>query len=521
MDISSAITSAQEAAMSFAKEMASIINAAAAETVGIDVMWFRAKPDKRSQDVIFQSYTLYGVEDCPLTFKAVYTDTGYDDAAITYNIMGLEYSVPLTLEIAIQTWYDATASDGTLPQRGDIVFIPLSNKLVEVVSMTPVKAIGAQITSFKVNCSIYKPTRSRLVGDNLKTSIEANTENLYSRFGKEIEDTLKNVVDNNQLDMYNSTTKDKHKVVTRTTTDDNLVSNKIIRNIISKDLIFDGHIVARTYYDMETNASPVVTYKKLDELNNTSERCYSCWISTKETDTYKNIKKLSTDVVGNNIPTGTYIYIDDFNGKKLENGTPVVIERGNIVICGVVDSNERYRIKVHPNIIKGLTKHINNWTNLTGYIIRQDNIINLLTGVSSDGKFSIDLKANNYVSFNFNGNEVLVQLSTKLRLNKWYGLVINFGENISVDLFEGDPTLKNLCSVSSIKNKYTLTGEYQYSINSSSCNMTNIRLYDCYNNELDKQIIDLVSYNTPYNSHAIINDSVDTPLNKEYIAEQR
>ena len=39
--------------------------------------------------------------------------------------------------------------------------------------------------------------------------------------------------------------------------------------------------------------------------------------------------------------------------------------------------------------------------------------------------------------------------------------------------------------------------------------------------ELDKQITDLVSYNTPYNSHAIINDTVDTPLNKEYIGEQR
>ena len=160
--------SAQEAAINFANSIANMINAAAAETAGIDVLWFRATPDKRSQDVVFQSYTLYGVNDCPLEFKAVYTDTGYDDAAITYNIMGLEYSVPLTLEIAVQTWKTATSDDGTIPQRGDIVFIPTSRKLVEVVSMTPIKAIGAQLTSYKVNCSVYKPTRSRLVGENLK-----------------------------------------------------------------------------------------------------------------------------------------------------------------------------------------------------------------------------------------------------------------------------------------------------------------------------------------------------------------
>ena len=205
--------SLQEAAIQYAKSMALNINAAAAEVAGVEVMWFRAKPDKRSQDVIFQSYTLYGVEDCPLRFKAMYSDTGYDDAAITYNIMGLEYAIPLTLEIALKTWTTATEEDGSLPQRGDVVFIPLSNKLVEVVSMTPVKAIGAQITSYKVNCSIYKPTRSRLVGENLKESIAANTENLYSRFGEDIKNVIDNVVDDKQLSMFNSTSKDKYKEV--------------------------------------------------------------------------------------------------------------------------------------------------------------------------------------------------------------------------------------------------------------------------------------------------------------------
>ena len=63
--------------------------------------------------------------------------------------------------------------------------------------------------------------------------------------------------------------------------------------------------------------------------------------------------------------------------------------------------------------------------------------------------------------------------------------------------------------------------EMTYTLESSESYITNIRLYNVSNNELDKQITDLVSYNTPYNSHAIINDTVDTPLNKEYIGEQR
>ena len=513
--------SLQESAIQYAKSMALNINAAAAEVAGVEVLWFRAKPDKRSQDVIFQSYTLYGVEDCPLKFKAVYSDTGYDDAAITYNIMGLEYAIPLTLEIALKTWTTVTEEDGSLPQRGDVVFIPISNKLVEVVSMTPVKAIGAQITSYKVNCSIYKPTRSRLVGENLKESIETNTENLYSRFGEDIKNVIDNVVDDKQLSMFNSTSKDKHKEVKTEVTADSLITDKRIRNIISQDLTFDGHIVARTYYDMSILSGDVVKYKTVDKFVEGDERCLSLWALIKDHDKYTNIKKISVDTTPQGFPIGSYIYIDEYSGKRLSAGEHVVIERGNIVICGVVDDNERYRIVVHPNIIKGLTKSIKNWWNLTGYIIRKDNQIPLLKAQGSSYDVNITIKGNNYIALNVAGNEVLVQLNRRLKCNVWYGFIINFGSTISVDVFEGEPQIKQICGISGIKCKFFTDNEMTYTLNGSNSYLTNIRLYDVSNNELDKQITDLVSYNTPYNSHAIINDTADTPLNKEYIGEQR
>lgn len=521
MSTNFSVLSLQEAAIQYAKNMALTVNAAAAEMAGVEVMWFRAKPDKRSQDVIFQSYTLYGVEDCPLRFKAVYSDTGYDDAAITYNIMGLEYAIPLTLEIALKTWTTATEEDGTLPQRGDVVFIPLSNKLVEVVSMTPVKAIGAQITSYKVNCSIYKPTRSRLVGENLKESISANTESLYSRFGEDIKNVIDNVVDDKQLNMFNSTSKDKYKEVVHTDVADGLVTDKQIRNIISEDLIFDGHIVARTYYDMSLSEGKLVRYKAVDTYKEGDERCLSLWAKLKDHDNYTNIKKISTDMSSNGMPTGAFIYIDEYSGKRLPVGENVVIERGNLVICGVVDDNDKYRIKVHPNLIRGLNKNIKNWWNLTGYIIRKDNVITLLNAPGSSYDVNIAIKANNYISINVAGNEILVQLSKRLKCNNWYGFIINLGSSISVDVFEGDPQIKQLCGINGIKTKFFTDNEFTYELSSSNACLTNIRLYDVSNNELDKQITDLVSYNTPYNSHAIINDAVDTPLNKEYFGVQR
>jgi len=513
------MSSIQEAAIAFANSITASLNSSIANTMGVEVMWFRLIPDKRNQDVIFQSYTLFGVEDCPLKFNVMYSDTGYDDAAITYNIMGLEYSIPLTLEIPVQTWNEVTEKDGTLPQRGDIVYIPISNKLVEVVSMTPVKAIAAQITTYKVNCSIYKPSRSRIVGENLKESIKQNTVNLESRFGKDIENTLANVVDDNQISLFTSTSRDEHKDITKSndrSTD--LPTAREVKNIISEDLMIDGHIVSRSYYDLNINDEFVVKYRHEPDIwTETTERCYSCWINIKESDLSKNIKIESSEKVGDDC----YIKISSSFGKRYPAGTPVVIERGNIVIYGTIVDSAEYKVKIYPGIYNGLNKNIRDWEKLPGYTIRKDSIINLLTGIGTNYNFSIDLKANNYIVFSFGDKQIVCQLQSKLKSDNWYGVVLNIGSTISVDIFEGKPNLRKLFGISSVKNKNVLDNEIsQYSIKSSNAYLTNIRLYDVSNTDLDKQITDLVSFNTPYNSHAIINDSAEAYLNKTYIAQQ-
>ena len=505
--------------MAFANSITASLNTSIANTMGVEVMWFRLIPDKRNQDVIFQSYTLFGVEDCPLKFNVMYADSGYDDAAITYNIMGLEYSVPLTLEIPVQTWNEITENDGTLPQRGDIVFIPISNKLVEVVSMTPVKAIAAQITSYKVNCSIYKPSRSRIVGENLKSSIKENTVNLDSRFGKDIEDTFTNVVDDNQISIFTSTSKDTHKDITKSNdvaTD--LPTAREVKNIISEDIMVDGHIVSRSYYDMNIKDDVVVKYiHNKDVWSEGTERCYSCWVNIKELDLCKNIKEISGEQAGNDC----YIKIGSFSGRRFQAGTPVVIERGNIVIYGEVANSAEYKVKVYPGIYNGLNKNIKNWESLQGYTIRKDSVINLLSGKGSNYDFSIDLKGNNYIIFSFGDKQIVCQLQSKLKSGNWYGLVLNVGSSISVDVFESQPALRKLFGISNIKNKNTLDNEIEsYCIKSSASYLTNIRLYDVSNTDLDKQITDLVSFNTPYNSHAIVNDSAEIYLNKIYIGRQ-
>lgn len=503
--------SIQETIAEMANTVANTVNSAVNELAGVDVMWFRLIPDKRNQDVIFQSYTLYGVEDCPLKFKAMYSDSGYDDAAITYNIMGLEYTVPLTLDIACDTWYQATNYDGTLPQRGDIVFIPMSNKLLEVVSMTPVKAIGAQITSYKTNLSIYKPSRNRLVGENLKTSIENNTVNLESQFGTDIENTLKNIVDNAQLDIHSTTEKDQTKLLTKSVSSTSI--KKTINSIIQQNIIIDGHIISRSYYDMNTS-DIIVTYNKSDNVTAIDSRCFSCWLNINETkDEYKNIKEI---LVSDDMKTLTIN-----TSQKFNIGDTVIIERGRVILLGIIKNTNPYEISVNPYEIKSFKRNNPNWNLVPGFIIKKDNPINLLSASGHD-TFSISIHNKSHMQLVFNNHIINYQLSSILNNNKWYGIIINISDSIYIDIFSEEDHLTKIISMQDLNNKFWSDYTYnKFYLQKSPAYITNIRYYDCENLDLDKQLTDLITYNIPNNSHAIINDSVDTYLNKPYFGQQR
>lgn len=503
--------SIQEMAVNFANSIYNQLNQSIADTMGVDVMWFRAIPDKKNSDVIFQTYTLYGVEDCPLNFKAMYTDTGYDDAALTYNIMGISYAIPMSLEIPISTWKDITGNDGSIPQQYDVVFIPISQKLLEVASMTPVKKIGAQLTAYKVNLTAYKPKRSRIVGENLRESIEENTVNRDSLFSEEIEKEILNIVDDHQLDLMTSTTKDKFKDVATDKTHSSGVID--VTSIVSYNLIVDGHVVARNYYNTTSENDYTVRYNVQDTFTNNDTRTFSCWIRLNDIDTsqhIKNIKEMSLSSDKN----GTYIITK--LGTKFKKGDNVIIKRGMIKIPGVVVTNSK--IKVNDKLIKKYNASNPSWINAPGFAVTMDNTTTML---KSD-KMSISIKGENFISLEVDGKECLFQLSSEIKRHEWYGIMVTLGKTFSVDIFSSSGKLTQRDTISDIKNDlYTEIELNDPTIPSGHFNITNIRLCKGVYNNIDKKIKEFISYTVKNDSQYIINDDAMTFLPKEYVGRQR
>lgn len=502
--------SIQEAAIQFANTILGDLNSAAANAGGVDVMWFRLQPDHRSQDVIFQSYTLYGVEDCPLSFKAIYSDNSYDDAAITYNIMGINFAIPMTLDIALNTWKEATEDDGTIPQKGDIVFIPISRKLMEVVSMQPIKSLGSQLTGYKVNLAIYTPTRNRIVGENLKDAIETNTTNLEERFGDKIISDVDDIVDDNQLSIYTSTSEDKYKKVAAEKSEDSIMNE--VRTIESYNLVVDGHTVSRSHYKVSKDNGVFVVYRDSDSFTKEEWRCLSCWVcgDIMEDVPFKNIRNGMTITSDKN---GTYI--ETSIGNKFKEGDNVVIKRGGISIPGTVVGKNK--ISVNGTLIKSLKRSIPNLESLPGFSITMDNVINLL---DSDA-ISIRIKGSSFISFDTIYGERILQIQTPIEAGKWYGVVVNLGTELCADVYGTENGLEKISSVSMKNDLYDNITVQRYFISGSDERITNIRLYSTKNTDTDKQITDLVSYNAANNSNAIINDSADVYLNKPYTGRQR
>ena len=119
-----------EASKSFLSLMQSI-NSAVTQTVGLDVLWCRAVPPEKSEDVILDEYSLLNVE-CPKQVRVVTNKTDYQPGNFNVDVFGITYESPLEISIDISTWKDVYGPN-LIPQKSDIVYVKIVHKLYEVL----------------------------------------------------------------------------------------------------------------------------------------------------------------------------------------------------------------------------------------------------------------------------------------------------------------------------------------------------------------------------------------------------
>ncbi len=488
---------------------------------GIESNWFRAVPQDRSKDVIFQEWTLYNVAECPLDIKVVLPDGNFPDSKYQYDLMGLEYEIPLEIHIDKRYWEEISGV-GTAPQKKDIVYLTLPNKLYQIESSYLKRGFMEQETTWVCNLIKYQPEASRRESAALQDTIDQYTVSSEEIFGEAMNAEYDKLSDDKQFSPLNSTEVDKYKEL-----DESL-------KILSGDLEFYGLLVSESVYDMNTSELfNAVKYKNSgDEIELTSDRAITEWInhqplsSTPEFDIIWIMADTTLTVPANykiKIRTTTIFEADD----NLVISRPGALNLYAVVVDAQFASNGIYYVKIDDEVITHLNSIKSNWADARNYKVTHRDPITILDGINAtDTGFQVLLYANQYIKINYGIQTYVSTITERLEDFTWYGIVVNIGNswgqyNVYVWEASGDSETK-------LRIKYYETIKFnpehaiveQYTVDKSESYITNIRLYTTTIEE-EKQANELLSYFSKDADQALILDNCDQHFLAPYVSQQR
>jgi len=503
-----------------------LLNSAVNQLIGYEARWFRALPQQRSKDVIFLEYTLSNVEDCPIDIKVIVPSGMPPDSKYNFDLMGLEYEVPFEVQIDKKYW-ESLAGMGTAPQKKDIVYFPISNKIFEVESCYLFRGFMEQETTWKLNLKKYSPEASRKESVGLHETIDKYTVSVEEVFGGAIADDIKKLVDDQQMSQFSGTSKDKYKYF-----------DASLRTIPSAINMY-GTVVAHSFYDMQTSeVFNAINYNVTDIIHTNDDRSIIAWISPRTIpDIHKeyNVTSITENLYidPSTIFTSNYdIVINSLKRFNIED-TLVIFRPGALnLYAKIVSISENplvYHCEIDAFVLEDLQTIRANWASLPNYKAMVKFPINLIDGINQleEHNFSANIYANQYIKVNYGAQTYISKLTNKLLDNKWYGIVINIGntwEQYSINVWEKHTNDANAKLQRIFNETMTFYPEevtvYNFVVNKSPAYLTNLKIYTS-TIEDEKQSNDLLSYFTPNADQIVLADNADSILRLPYISRQR
>jgi len=500
-------------------------NSVANKMFGIEARWFRAVPQQRSKDVIFQEYTLSNVEDDPLCLKVVVPDGNFPDSKYQYDLMGLEYEIPLEVQIDKKYW-EEIAGFGTAPQKKDIVYLTTPNKLYQVESSFLKRGFMEQETTWIINLRKYTPEASRKEGEILKETIDKYTISESEIFGDAISNDIDKLVDDKQMSPFNTTERDKYKII-----DSEL-------EILPNNVEFYGTIFAQGFYNMNTSDTyNAIEYKNPvgDEITTTRDRAITEWIMPQSITKEFNVVSIVKDASLLS-PANYQIRIKGTGAMDFNINDIFVISRPGAlnfytkVINNIHSAQGLYYCEIDEPVETHLTSIKSNWVNAKGYKMKNKSPITLLNGIDSSTGFEgfvTNIYANQYIKVNYGSQEHIAIMNERINDNQWYGMVVNIGntwKQFNVYVWEQHPT----DAETKLRIKFYETLRFipeainisKYVMNKSPAYITNIRLFKTTIEE-EKQPLELLSYFSKDADQMLIGDNCDYRFRAPYISKQR
>ncbi len=529
---------AVHAATVLQKELTYTIN----QLFGIEVLYARAVPLTNGKDVTLHEWTLYDVDD-PKCIRVLVPDNEFPDTKLLFNSMGLDFEMPFEVHID-KNYYESIFGVGTGPQRRDIVYFPLTNRIYEIESSYLFKDFMMQPTYYKVALKKYAPKANRYESTDLRNAFDNITYDSVERFGEDVELQAEKTTNPKQ---FSTKIASRNYDPVRLTVHDNLLitENKLLNftNVLS-----ESQYDLRSLYNVTASEQEkAIVYRETVNFSDSEDRSFSIWFKELKPNytTYKDTVKgyLSLGTPGatttpisftisakRNYAVDSVLKITRFNGLTLY---------GKITNITTLPSGYLYTMDVDNRIIAYLNIHFTNWSSAsisTGYILEPAYEQVIINGFENSKGWKISIYASRYIIFTDDSQTYMSILNRDLTQDYWYGLFVNmsnFYKQLTFDLWirKWSETAVNPPATTDLENIYTYTftdfekkdrsNEINYFLPASQLVMTNIRLYDKLETDIAKQVIMLNQTIVQDSQFSIIIDNSLPRLNLPWIGQTK
>ena len=513
----------------------------AEEMVGLDTLWCRALPHQGGEDVVIQEYTLSNVE-CPMPLKILTDKSDYNPGTYSVDLWGVSFEAPMEISINITSWKEIYG-ENTAPQKGDIVYIKILNRLYEVVSSTIQYTLTSLPQAYKCSLKKYQRTASRRESDEIRISIDELTQAQDTMFGDAISNEVADAVIERETSYNQSTYVDPIRTCD-------------LSSIITEDVIgAHQNLISHSYYDFNISAQDVIWNAiqakygaNMDVIN--SHWTYSVWfrinhnmsIENKDIEVTNKTKIIESTIqlkgLYNKSKTSYQFYIElEQSGFNI--GDEVILYRGNMIslsgIIGKEDCGNRDIITISTTDVLTASQKAAKWweTIKRGWKIKKviqqipDNYgvnketiakYNLLSGYNGDDKI-IDITYNGtQLKIKFNNIKKNISIPNILD-NEWHYMLCEFSPgnlNVIIHQTETEKITAKIYDKTILNKEYKLSTINDFSVDSFKLenanidlNICNIRLYESENTLTDQYKLDMYSPLTRNASKLIF---IDNPL---------
>ena len=494
---------AVNAAVALYKELSYTIN----QMFGHDVMYARANPLYNGRDFTLHEWTLFDVDD-PCCVKVLVPGNEFPDSKITFNPMGLDFEMPFEIHI-VKDYYESIFGVGTGPQKRDIIYFPITNRIYEIESSYLWRDIMQREVYWKVSLKKYQPKSNRYEPTDLREQFDNLTWDAEERFGEEVrQDEIKTTKPEQYDPKLGSRDYDPVRL---TVNEDLVISQTILQNY--SIYLSESQYDLRSVFDI-TTTTDAVTYreKSIFPKDANEERSLTGWFKELKPrlvipkDPVKGAFILSGTTVIFNIGVqnrdfqpGDIIKVTRFNGFSMY---------GKFVSKTSTINGLTIVMEVNADVLDFLSNTYSGWwLQTTGYIAELSNETTLLDGwdESNSTGWKFSLYASRYFVFKDNVKEYVFILPNNVIEGSWYAFFLNvnnYYNQISLDVWirkwnETEVTPQQTTDLENIYSKAMVTvpadrtatnGTYNYRLPASNLQYTNIRLFNKTETDLMKQM---------------------------------